>query len=174
MPLTKTLRASLQDFATLRQTVAAGIEMNTSLLGLAERWFQNVEVVYPIAEMPITQEQRATLGETVLQEMVSAVTSAIDAIEAETDPDEIMPELATTLDGLWRELTGVYATVLNVRFAENTEGIDPEEILDQIREGLRQQAEMNDMDEHEIRQEMLSNEHIRAGLRHLGINPDAL
>jgi hypothetical protein len=106
--------------------------------------------------------------------MASAVTSAIDAIESETDPDEIMPELATTLDGLWRELTGVYATVLNMRFAENTEGIDPEEILDQIREGLRQQAEMNDMDEHEIRQEMLSNEHIRAGLRHLGINPDAL
>lgn len=174
MPLTKTLRASQQDFATLRQTVSAGIEMNTSLLGLAERWFQNVEVIYPIAEMPIDDEQRSALGVIVLQEMDDAVSQALTSFEQGADPDDIMPTLSEKLDGLWRELTGIYAPVLNQRFEENTEGIDREEILEQIRNGLRYQAEMNDVDENEIREEMLSDESVRAGLRHLGIDPDTL
>ncbi len=174
MPLTKTLRASLQDFTTLGQTLDAGIEMNTSLLGLAERWFDNVEIVYPIAEMPIEDDQRNKLARTVLSEMCASVTNTISTIESGSDPDDVMPSLAVTLDGLWRELTGLYAPVLNKRFAETTAGVDPQEVLDQIREGFRVQAEMLDMDEEEIRDALLSHDRIRAELRQLGIDPDSL
>lgn len=87
-------------------------DLTASVRGSLASWFHDVDVelVFPLAEMPMTDEERRSLTGLVVGEMLAAVTQVA---ERGLGDAEAFAELAPILDPLWREFTGLSAAILN-------------------------------------------------------------
>ncbi len=174
MTLLKTLRVTEQDVDTVRQALNAGIHMNTSLLGLVKRWFSDVEIVYPIAEMPMEADEKSMLATTILGEMTDLARKAIAALEEGADEEDVEQTFASSADAGWRELAGVYSELLNEQFRELAAEVDAEEFLQGFRSYLEAVAEATGLSIEEARSQALQSPSFRTQLRDLGIDPDSI
>ena len=168
------MRKSQNDFSTFKHIVQANITVNETVLDTVAHWFENVEIKYPIAEMPLSSEEQIELAGTVAGEMAAIVESAIGEIEGGTNEDDVLVRASAKLDALWRELAGVYAPVLNERFTRVASRADGKEVLASINRMVAMMAKVNGEDEEVIRERMRSDEAIRAKLRQMGVDPDKL
>lgn len=168
------MRKSRSDFDTFRSAVNADISITGTLLDIVASWYRNVEIVLPIPEMGLDEGERKQLAQEVATEMLQIVDNAISELERGADGEEILPAIAPKLDALWRELAGVYASVLNAAFREKMDGIDPEEVKHAIEAMIATMAQLSGDDEGSVRAHMRTDESTRAKLRQMGIDPDTL
>lgn len=172
--LLETLHKTRADFISFRDIVSKDIAITATLLDIVQQWFTNVEIVYPIAEMSLSENQQKSLAETIAVDLVDTVSAGIARLEAGDDPDDVMPDLSTSLDNLWRELTGVYATTLNGVFNEAVGILDDDDREFLIENLVRGTAEMNQVDEEDVRNHLRTDATARARLRRMGIDPDSI
>jgi len=168
------MRKSQNDFSTFKHIVQANVAVNETLLNTVGNWFENVEIKYPIAEMPLSGEEQVEIAGTVAGEMVAIVEGAIGEIEGGTNEEDVLARASAKLDALWRELAGVYAPVLNERFTRVAAWADGEEVLAGINRMVAMMAEVNGEDEDIIRERMRSDEAIRTKLWQMGVDPDKI
>lgn len=92
----------LEAFNELTPAVRAGVS----------HWFEDVEVnrVFPLPALELTDDERLTLNVTVIDEMLAAVQHAISD---ELDDETAFKRLAPILDPLYREFYGLHAAELN-------------------------------------------------------------
>lgn len=83
-----------------------------------QRWFLDVdsELVYPLAEMPMTAAERTKLTATVILEMLVAVD---DVCRLNLPASEALERLSSVFDPLCREFVGLCAPVLNDEWRSN-------------------------------------------------------
>jgi hypothetical protein len=174
MNLLHMMRKSQNDFATFKSIVQANVTVNETLLDTVGHWFENVEIKYPIAEMPLSGEEKVKLAGAVAGEMTAIVEAAISEIEAGGVEDDVLRRTSEKLDTLWRELAGVYAPVLNERFKRVADRADADEVLASINRMVSVMAKMSGEDEDIIRERMRTDEAIRAKLRQMGVDPDRI
>lgn len=174
MELLDMMRKSQSDFVTFKNIVQANITVNETLLDTVAHWFENVEIKYPIAEMPLSGEEKIELAGAVADEMTSVVEAAIAEIEGGRGEDDVLARASAKLDSLWRELAGVYAPVLNERFKRVAGRADAEEVLASINHMVSVMAKVSGEDEDVIRARMRKDEAIRAKLRQMGVDPDRI
>jgi hypothetical protein len=168
------LKSSQSDFETLQLIIKADVPMTESLMGTIAKWFGNVEIGYPIAEMELTAAERSALAITVMKEMCDVTASAVTALEADGDDEEVLADISPKLDALWRELTGLFAVVLNESFHRSIENVDPDEVREALESAITTLAEVVGEDEDEVREMMKSDESFRAKVRRMGIDPDSI
>lgn len=166
------LRRSRSDFDTFRQIVDAKITVTDTVLSSVSRWFTNVEIVYPISVMDLGDAERRTLALSVIDEMLQSFEKAISAIESGADPDDVLKEVAGVLDPLWREIAGIYASVLNTEYEAAIAEIDPEQARRMLEEAAEALAELSGEDVETVRAHMRADETVRARLRRIGVDPD--
>jgi len=79
--------------------------------GLAE-WFRDVEIdmVFPLPEMPLSDEERSSLTSAIVSEMLAATQRYVDE---GIDDAVAFDRLAPILDPLWRELFALSTTEMN-------------------------------------------------------------
>lgn len=174
MELLNTLRKSRGDFSTFNKIVEAGIEVNETIIGTIARWYQNVEIRYPIAEMQLEDAERQTLATAASSEMTEAMDMAISELEKGADAEEVLDKYSPKLDALWREIAGIFAGLLNEAYLENTNGIDADEARAYIQEMVQMMAKMSGDDEDAVRARMRKDAQIRTKLRQMGIDPDTI
>ena len=144
-----------------------------AVLGAVARWFDDVEVHYPIAEMAFDSKERRELIHTVSTELLDLFTQAAAEAEASGElGDERFEVLANAVDPLWRELTGVFAKELNARFEMNRVPAEHSDsylrtMIDRLRE------EHGDSAANDFRTAINKDSTLRAHLRRIGIDPDA-
>jgi hypothetical protein len=170
--MTKTLRASHADVTSFGEILAAGITITPTLIDIVGSWFSNVEIIFPIPEMPIDAAERDALAKTVTTEMAEAFADAIVKLEGGAEFEDTLEVLAPKVDGLWRELAGLYASEMNEHFADRTEAVDVDAIRERITSML-EHAEEFGIDPADLRAELLDDQ-ARAQLRKMGIDPDSL
>lgn len=174
MELLNMMRKSQNDFSTFKNIVQANIAVNETLLDTVAHWFENVEIIYPIAEMPLSGEETIELGGSVAGEMTSVVETAISEIQGGAGDDEVLERASAKLDSLWRELAGVYAPVLNERFKRVAAKADTSEVLAGINHMVDVLVQMSGEEEDVVRVRMRKNAAVRAKLRLMGIDPDSI
>jgi len=174
MELLRMMRKSQNDFATFKNIVQSRVTVNETLLDTVGHWFENVEIKYPIAEMPLSGEEKIELAGAMAGEMAAIVEAAISEIEAGGAEDDVLRQTSEKLDTLWRELAGVYAPVLNERFKRVADRADADEVLASINRMVYVMAKMSGETEDTIRERMRTDEAIRAKLRQMGVDPDRI
>lgn len=137
------------------------------------RWFGDVEIRFPIADMGFTDAERREIVRTVSNELLSQFNAAISDCVADELGEERFATLAAAVDPLWRELTGAFATQLNERFEQNRVPADHSaEFLSMIMSKM--QDDLGEDAVSEFRSALSSDANLRAQLRRMGLDPDAV
>lgn len=168
MPMPKEQLAAVRDdVAALVAVTQAGVTVTRQVIEGVSRWFDDVEIRYPIAEMQFSAEERKSLIVEIGTEMLSRFTEA-----AKTGVDEsTFPAFAQSVDRLWRELTGALAPELNSRFED--ERIPAEEAGRYLRETVQELREMlGDDVADEYLTRARNDSRTRTQLRRIGVDPD--
>lgn len=174
MSLIDMLQKTKDDVGTFRQIVKADIRINEHLLAMVAKWFNDVEIRLPIAEMPMDEEERATLTIQVADEMLKALDEAITALAGEADEDIVIAKAAEDLDPLWRELAGLQARVLNEIYQRNATPESKAQVFEAIEHMVEQLTQMTGEDEATIRERMRNDAGVRRLLKRMGIEPDSI
>lgn len=174
MELLDMLRKSRGDFSTFNRIVAADIAVNETVIDIIARWYQNVEIRYPIAEMNLADEERRNLADMASSEMTDTMDQAISELENGGDEEAVLEKYSPKLDALWREIAGMFAGVLNKAYLENTRGIDADEAKAYIQDMVQMMAKMSGDDEESVKARMRRDAQIRTKLRQMGIDPDTI
>lgn len=137
------------------------------------RWFDDVEIVYPIAVMEIGEDEKRTLTNSIAVELTTHFNNAYNKAKEGNFTEADFHELALKVDPLWRELTGVYAKELNDIFHNTqTGGEDPQEIISNMLDVIR--SNFGEEGVNDFKNRAKTDRHFRAQLRRMGVNPDAL
>jgi imidazolonepropionase-like amidohydrolase len=174
MGLNDMLQKTREDVQTFAQIVKAGIRINEHLLAMVAKWFSDVEIALPIAEMPMTEEERNTLSIQVAEDMISALDKAITSLDNGGAEAEVLSQAAATLDPLWRELAGLQARVLNEIHQRHSDRPTRAEVLEAIENMVEQLMQATGEDEETTRNRMRKDAGVIRLLRQLGIEPDAI
>jgi hypothetical protein len=135
--------------------------------GLAN-WFQDVDIdmVFPLPEMPMTEEERRSLAEIILRDMLAAIDSVVARGLAD---DVAFSELAPILDPLYRELFSLHTHVLNEEWRENL----PSDEEDR-RERLELLLAITGMDLDDIRAQIANDRGLLGFVTRLGLTAEDL
>jgi hypothetical protein len=174
MSLIDMLQKTKDDVGTFRQIAKADIRINEHLLAMVAKWFNDVEISLPIAEMPMDEEERTTLTLQVADDMLKALDEAIGALGAEADEDIVIAKAAEDLDPLWRELAGLQARVLNEIYQRNATPESKAQVFEAIENMVEQLTQMTGEDEATIRERMRNDAGVRRLLKRMGIEPDSI
>lgn len=174
MRLINLLQKTKDDVGTFSQVAKAGITINEHLLAMVAKWFNDVEIQLPIAEMPMDEEERATLTVQITEDMLAALNEAIGSLNAEADEDIVLAKATEDLDPLWRELAGLQARILNEIYQHNTTPAATAEVVEAISNTVERLVRMTGEDEESIRERMRNDANVRRFLKNLGIEPDAI
>lgn len=143
-------------------------DLTSSVRGSLASWFQDVdaELVFPLPEMPMTEEERRSFTAVVVREMLAAVTSvAVKGFDDET----AFVELAPVLDPLWKELTGLSAPLLNQVWRANL----PENDSDR-EERIHVLESITGLDRESLVREAASDRRLRGLISRLGLRTEDL
>lgn len=174
MSLTDMLQKTKDDVGTFNQVAKAKIRVNEHLLAMVAKWFNDVEISLPIAEMPMDEDERTALTVKVTDEMLGALDEAITALAGEADEDIVIAKAAEDLDPLWRELAGLQARVLNEIYQRNTTPEAKAEVFEAIENMVEQLTQMTGEDEATIRERVRNDAGVRRLLKRMGIEPDSI
>ena len=174
MSLTDMLQKTKDDVGTFNQVAKAGIRINEHLLAMVAKWFNDVEISLPIAEMPMDEDERTALTIQVTDEMIAALDEAITALVGEADEDIVIAKAAEDLDPLWRELAGLQARVLNEIYQRNATPEAKAEVFEAIENMVEQLTQMTGEDEATIRERVRNDAGVRRLLKRMGIEPDSI
>lgn len=101
------------DVLVLRSLLDTNTPVPFSVLNAIWRWFIDVEIVLPIAEMEFTDESRNAFARDIVTDMADTFARLEAVVDA--DPEAIAddhPEV-DEVNGLWRELAALYAPMIN-------------------------------------------------------------
>lgn len=169
--LRETVLKSRLDVEAALAVLHADVDMTFPVLSGVGRWFPDVPVRIPAPEMELAVDERRSLAIQILEEMADVFDEAMVLM---SDGKSVSTEqLSQSLNPLWRELTGVFAPVLNMELAPAVEAAAEAqaERLDMV---FRVIGSMTGLDEDEIREQAKSSERLRSLLVKFGIDPDAL
>lgn len=156
------------DVVVLATMAATNGPITTGIVNSVEAWFSDVEVKYPIAEMPLEDEERNELLISVSKELVERFHEALSQVNDDELADEVFEKLGADVDPLWREMTGLLATNLNKRFeAQRIAEEDIPEVTESIKEALGDGEE-------EVRERLTKDAALRTHLRRIGLDPDKM
>lgn len=135
------------------------------------RWFGDVEIKYPIADMGFSEAERRTIVHAVATELLEQFNAAVNHCVGDELDDERFAALAATVDPLWRELAGALATQLNERFEERRV---PEDHSTEFLEAImaKMHDDFGDDAVSEFRRALAEDNNLRAQLRRMGVDPD--
>ncbi|MFM7088749.1 MAG: hypothetical protein ACKOW9_04440 [Candidatus Paceibacterota bacterium] len=168
----KSIEAVRDDAVVLATVAAARIPITPSVIRGLEQWFGDVEVVYPIPEMSLTETEKYDLLHTVCSEIASHFNQAVTSASGDVLAGDELGLLANLVDPLWREVTGILSYDLNKRFYDNRV---PDESREQVIEMIKYSVSgSGDVDDSAISEKIKSDPEIRTHLRRLGIDPDSL
>ena len=175
MSAPKEALSAMRDDAHVLAVLAAveGAPITDGVIVSLAKWFHDVEIVYPIAEMAIDAETKRQFASTIATELTEHFDAAYRASEAGTFDDEAFTTLAATVDPLWRELAGLFAKELNESFESNR--VDADQTGEAIQEMLNLIERMHGEDGvSEFRMRSKTDKSLRAQLRRMGLDPDKL
>lgn len=174
MNLTDMLQKTKDDVDTFNRVVKADIRINEHLLAMVAKWFNDVEISLPIAEMPMDEDERTALTVQITGEMIGALDTALAALADEADEDIVLAKAAEDLDPLWRELAGLQARVLNEIYQRNTTPASKAQVFEAIEAMIEQLTQMTGEDEAAIRERVRNDAGVRRLLKRMGIEPDSI
>jgi hypothetical protein len=174
MNLKDMLIKTKDDVDTFNQVAKADIRINEHLLAMVAKWFNDVELNLPIAEMPMDEDERKALTVQITDEMIGALDTALAALAREADEDIVLTKAAEDLDPLWRELAGLQARILNDIYRRNTTPETKAEVLEALSNMIEHLVEMTGEDETKIRERVLKDAGVRRLLKRMGIEPDSI
>ena len=169
------LEAMLADANVL--ALVAGSEdvaVTPAVIEAVAKWFHDVEIIFPIPQMELDENEKRSLTSEIADELVSEFRSAIAKVNARGElADEDFEQLARNTDPLFRELSGVYADQLNAQFEENR--VDAEDAQEAINDMLSMIERMHGQDGlAEFRTRSKTDSTLRAQLRRMGLDPDKI
>jgi|MesohylFT_1024984.scaffolds.fasta_scaffold70262_1 hypothetical protein len=166
---TEDLLSVRNDTHVLSVVAASDAPMTNAVLSGVARWFLDVEIRYPIAAMPLSDEERRTLLTTVTAELYAA----FDAATKNPMDDEKFAALAATVDPLWREISGLLATQFNENF--ESDRIPEEHVTEYVRELIdRIREELGDGGVQDFISQVRTDPMTRAHMRRIGVDPDLI
>jgi hypothetical protein len=169
MPMDKLLEVR-EDTHVLAVVAASDAPLTNAVLSGVARWFLDVEIRYPIAEMPMNDVERRGLLTTVTKELYDLFDQACSSGEMN---DEAFAILAADVDPLWREITGLLATQFNENF--ESERIPAERVAEYLRDLIdRIREEMGDGGVDDFIRQVRTDPMTRAQMRRIGVDPDQL
>lgn len=161
------------DLRVIDACIKQGVPVTPAVLDAAWGWFGDVEIILPIPEMGLAEEQRNALAAQVIDDIIvefgKAAAKWEDAPD-ETPVKEIAPDEVEKIDSLWRELAGCFAPVLNEMVPEVPDPLR-ERICSTMVENM---AESFEVGEDEVREALRSDSSLRMSLRRQGIDPDTV
>jgi hypothetical protein len=169
MPIEKLIEVR-EDTHVLAVIAASDAALTNAVLSGVARWFLDVEIRYPIAEMPMEDAERKSLLRTVTKELFDLFDRACSSGEIN---EETFASLASAVDPLWREITGLLAKEFNENF-EN-ERIPAERVAEYLRDLIdRIREEMGDGGVDDFIRQVRNDPMTRAQMRRIGVDPDQL
>lgn len=168
MPMEDILKVR-NDTQVLAVVAASDAPVTNAVLGGVARWFLDVEIRYPIAEMTLTPEERSRLLATVTAELFTAFDKATKGpLSAEN-----FAILASTVDPLWREISGLLASQFNKNFEDDR--IPVEQVTEYVRELVdRIREELGDGGVQDFISQVRTDPMTRAHMRRIGVDPDQI
>jgi hypothetical protein len=134
--------------------------------------FDAVEIITPLAIMPMTETERLAINATILRDMETALQTADDTTLGETSAEqyEYLIEHKDTehIRNLWRELASANATIINDYCAE----VPEEDYEDEIENLLEMIDHIWNFDDEELRTAVATDSQLRMFIRRHGLNPD--
>lgn len=143
-------------------------DLTASVRGSLAGWFHDVDVelVFPLAEMPLADDERAALTGTVIVEMLDSVTKISGLGLSEVEAFE---RLAPVLDPLWREFVGLSAGILNEVWRSSLPSDDEER-----QQRIHALEMMTGLSREDIASTMVSDRRLRGLVSRFGITADDL
>lgn len=170
---TQMLKA-MRDDAQILNLVAATDEtpFTYAVIDAVANWFDDVEIRYPIPEMPFDAKERRKLVYEVSGELLGHFVTAVEQSGASGELDEErFAVLAAAVDPLWRELAGAFAVEINRRFEENR--IPAEHSHTYLRAMISKfEEEQGSEAATDFLNAMRNDTRLRAHLRRIGLDPD--
>lgn len=143
------------------------------VFGAVANWFDDVEIIYPIAVMDISETEKRNLANAIATEMTKFFEVALQKAEANEFSKEDFELLGLEVDPLWRELTGVFAKELNDQFtASQQDDQNPIESIGKLIEMIA--GTYGEEGVEDFKNKAKTDKHFRAQLRRMGLNPDNL
>lgn len=170
------LKESLEDIKVFAFTAlhSAEVALTQSVIGGIEKWFSNVEVVYPIMEVDFDAAEKAKLIQDVTDEMIELLSATylhrVTNVLTQKDYDAF----CVKLDSLWRELTGCIASELNELFKSRAVPAESVEDATRMIKEVMSQAAGSEEEAEAFLKEAKADPFTRTNLRRIGINPDSL
>jgi len=171
----KKLLEAMRDDAHVLALVATTDEapFTMPVIEAVARWFGDVEIRFPIADMGFSDAERRDIVRNVSNELLTNFNTAIDQCVGDELGEELFAVLAAAVDPLWRELAGTFATQLNERFESNRVPSDrSSEFLTMIM--AKMEDDLGNDAVTEFRQALSNDSNLRAQLRRMGLDPDAV
>lgn len=157
-----------RDLVAVKACFDALGDLTASVRGSLAGWFRDVdaELVFPLPEMPLEDDERTALTGTVICEMLDAVTevSGLGLSDAQA-----FERLAPVLDPLWKEFVGLSAGILNEVWRASLPS-DDEERMQRV-EALEA---MTGLAREDIARELVSDRRLRGLVSRFGITADDL
>lgn len=156
----------------------ADVDMTFPVLAGIGRWFPDVPLTLPLAVMDLGGDERRNLGIAVLEEMADVFDGAL--VRLSSGESVSTEELSEVLNPLWRELTGVFAPVLNEQFSVSGDAEAGGSFRDlpedeRVEAAFRVIGALTGLDEDAIRVQAKSSPRLRLLLTRLfGVDPDEL
>lgn len=176
MPHQMMLQAMRADLTVFRVLAAAHVPITPSVLEGVWEWFYEVDLPLPIPALPFRAEDRAQLTETIIREMVDVIDTLLADMERRDsgrprEGTDVSPvALVDSLVGLWRELAGLWAPLVNSGIPKHTR-----ETLEIAKEdGLQWVMDAFGITEDQARAELRGNGSLRLSLRRSGFDPDTM
>jgi hypothetical protein len=143
-------------------------DLTASVRGSLACWFHDVdaELVFPLAEMPLADDERAALTGTVIVEMLDSVTEVSGLGLSEVEAFE---RLAPVLDPLWKEFVGLSAGILNEVWRSSLPSDDAER-----QQRIHALETMTGLSREDIASTMVSDRRLRGLVSRFGITADDL
>jgi Asp-tRNA(Asn)/Glu-tRNA(Gln) amidotransferase C subunit len=135
-------------------------------------FFDSVEIVTPLAVMPMTDAERLEINAIILADLAQAVGAASDATVGQTNAEQYeylndSPE-SEVIRNLWRELASANARIINDQCSE----VDEDDYEEEIEHILEMIGHVWNFDEQELHDAISNDGQIRMFIRRHGLDPD--
>ena len=171
----KKLLEAMRDDTHVLALVAATDEapFTMPVIEAVARWFGDVEIRFPIADMGFSDAERREIVRNVSNDLLAQFNSIVGECVNDVLDEERFAALAASVDPLWRELAGAFAAQLNERFEENRVPTDhSSDFLTNIMSKM--EDDLGDDAVNEFRRALSNDSNLRAQLRRMGLDPDAV
>lgn len=161
------------DAAVFKLCLEHGTAVTPAVLNGLWHWFSDVELSLPLPVMEMTNTERRSLALDVLTDMdheLAVLEGRCQGKSLEDQAELVNENAAAKVNGLWRELAGCYASMVNDQVHKVPEEALPE-LYEHVMDDLRK---MTGLDEDGVRDLLHSDPKLRMMLRMSGIDPDQI